>query len=58
MCIISLDRERIRLLFEALFVIVPVIDPEISSFYQCGGAPLVSFLKGKNGSIQFPELRP
>ena len=29
MCIISIDGEKIRLLFDALFVIVVFIDPEI-----------------------------
>ena len=46
MCIISLDRERFRLLFDVLFVTVPFIDPEISPFYQSDSAPLVSILKG------------
>ena len=44
MCIISLeylDREKIRLLFDVLFVTVAFIDPEISPFYQSGSAPLV-----------------
>ena len=44
MCIISLDREKNKLLFDALFVIVTFIDLEISWFYQCDGAPLVSIL--------------
>ena len=45
MCIITIDRHKIRLLFDVLFVIVAFIDPEISPFYQCGDAPLVSILK-------------
>ena len=45
MCIISLDREKFRLLFDVLFVTVAFIDLEISPFYQTGRAPLVSILK-------------
>ena len=45
MCIISLDREEFRLLFDVLVVTVACIDLEISPFYQSGSAPLVSILK-------------
>ena len=38
----SLDGEKIRLLFDFLFVSVAFIDPKISSFYQCSRPPLVS----------------
>ena len=48
MCIISLDREKFRLLFDVLFVTVAFIDSEISPFYQSGSAPLVSILKYNN----------
>ena len=45
MCIISLDEEKFKLLFDVLFVTVAFINPEISPSYQSGSAPLVSIFK-------------
>ena len=44
LCIISLDRDKIRLLFDVLRISVALIYPKISSFYQCSRTPLVSIL--------------
>ena len=44
MCFISLNKEKNRLFFDALFVRLPYSDPEISRFFSYGGGPLVSIL--------------
>ena len=44
MCFISIDGQKIKLLFDVLFVYVPYIVPEIGRFYLYGGRPLVSIL--------------
>ena len=42
--IISLDRDKIRLLFNVLFVRSSYLKLELLHFYEYGGRPLVSIL--------------
>ena len=45
MCFISLEREKVGLFIDVLFVCSPLLDQEISIFFYNGGRPLVSILK-------------
>ena len=44
MCFISLDRRKVRLFIDVLFVYSPLLDQEISPVFYNGGRPLVSIL--------------
>ena len=44
MCFISLDRKKVRLFIDVLFVCSSLLDQEISPFFFDGGRPLVSIL--------------